>query len=162
MYKQAASPSGPLYQLKQGTLSITGRTTEITGNHILDQNTAGTTGARYLYVDGTTFSASVLSTTWFTLHAGDSVTFKWLNFSYTNYYTSGSSNCYLEIRDVGGTALVRLSNVIPANSTGTMSDTESTFSIESDTNIACLYFYLQRKSTTESNVEVWVNGVQYI
>lgn len=164
MNQSGASPSGPLYQLRQGASTRTGRNTTITGAHVSDKNTGGTTGARNNYINGTSRSDSAFTSTWFTLHSGDVVVLKLKNISYTNSYTSGTASYTVSLRDISNTAFgVGQSFSLPrGNSSGTFADTTTTVTLEADYNISCVYFYAQRASTMEYDLELWVNDIRYI
>lgn len=162
MQAAGASPSGPLYQLKQGVSSFTGRNTTVTGNNVVDKNTSGSTGARNMYLSDTYGGNTQPTATWFTLHSGDVVTLKWKNISYTNYYTSGSSSTAFGIRNTSGTSIIAISISLTRNTTGTFADQETTVTLASDENVAAVTFYMQRKSDVTSDIEMWVNGIRYI
>lgn len=164
----AAVEPGPLYQLRQGTSSLgsgaTGRNVVVTGAHIKHSNTGGGTSARNIYLNGTSSSGSAITSTWFSLHSGDVLVFKRKNGrGKTSYGTSDS--CYISLQDTSGTSIVNAGSTIRLNKNNgevSIADSQSTVTLEADVNVGSVYFYAQRQSWVELDLELWVNDVRYL
>lgn len=162
MQAAGATPTGPLYQLKQGTTALSNiRYVTVTGNNISDNNPHGGISSRNVYIDAESGGSSAISTTWFSLHAGDVVVLKIRNFAYTNDYTSGTSQYLFSLRDSTDTAIVIFTKNMPKGESGTFADEDITVTLGADVNACCFRFYSQRKSLADFDFELWVNGIQY-
>lgn len=165
MIQSGASPSGPLYQLVQGTYTPdSGRTTTITGNHLEELYTGGAFDStrKYYANDVTILSNTPITTTWFSLHAGDVVDLKMKNIWFRNDYSGASTTYSVNIMDTSNTSILSASVTVPNKQTITPADVVKSVTLASDIDVACLYLWLNRKSYMICDLELWVNGIQYI
>ena len=151
------TPSGALYQLKQGVYTSGVLSGTISGNTIyrLQTGSQGTTGS--VYVDGTVAQASSITSTWFQLFSGDVVTLKIKNISGKNNRSTGGMNARVYVNP----AVVNLNAQIAQGAT-TATDKEKTVTLSSNVNVTCLNLTLAGPGEETCDVELWVNDVRYL
>ena len=167
MMMQTAEEAAPLYQIFQGAHTATGdyRTITITDNHVYDDfgRSIAANHTRYIRLDGTTATFDeVITTTWFSLHAGDVVTMRRKNATFENKYSGASATCQIILKDIEENNIVSLSMTASSRATITPDDAETSVTLENDTDMSCILFYTNRTSLAVYDLELEVNGVRYI
>ena len=152
----------PLYQLLQGELP-TGNgaiAITVTGAHIWSKRTGGGIGTRPRFVSGDSCSSSALTTTWFSLSAGDVINLFIKNISYT--LTSGTASLIEATLQDGSTIIVKATVGNPGVGSGTVADVHVTETLSTAKNATCFQLYAGNVQTVEYDIELWVNGTRYI
>lgn len=170
MQAAGATPSGPLYPLENGTHTFTSSSNSYiavtNGNHIkLDRKVSGNSNT---YASAYPLSANTanitsssnrdkVSDTWFHLNTGDAWEIKLKNFH------SGNTGQKMTI----GFRTTSSESIGFAINTGEFvrSNADKTFSgtIETGADVGSLTFWWASfASTVEFDIELWINGVQYI